>query len=383
MNQPPVARRILVTGGAGFIGSPLAITLAERGHDVVVLDKLSPQVHGPKPGASSRFTALNARVKFIQGDVTSRIDLERALADVDTVVHLAAETGTGQSMYAIGHYSDTNVVGTSLLLDLIVNNSLPVRRLVVASSRAVYGEGKYSCSLHGVNYPGPREAKAILAHCFEHYCPICAAPMTPLPTPEEARLHPNSVYGVTKLTQEQLVLSVGRALGISAIAFRYQNVYGPGQSLQNPYTGILSIFSTRMRLDRHVNIFEDGLETRDFVYIDDVVDATVRGIEHPASVVEVMNVGSGLSTPVATVAHTIKRHLGSSSELIISGQSRAGDIRHNFADISKVATTLGWSPQTSIEEGLQFFTEWVRTEPLPHDRYEDSLKELRARGLFL
>ena len=375
-------RRILVTGGAGFIGSRIATRLADRGYSVVILDNLSLQIHGPGTVKSLGLSALQQRVEFLCGDVTSREDLQRALVGVDTVVHLAAETGTGQSMYAIRHYVDTNVGGTALLLDLIANETLPVRRLVVASSRAVYGEGKYRCEAHGVQSPGPRDPHAMAGGQFEHTCPTCAAPMTPLPTDEAASLQPTSVYGVTKLTQEQLVLSVGRALGISALAFRYQNVYGPGQSLSNPYTGILSIFSTRMRLDRPVNIFEDGRESRDFVYVDDVVEATVRGVEHPAPIVDVLNVGSGAATDVATVAHTLQRELGSSSEIKVSGQYRTGDIRHNFADLTRIKATLGWVPQVSMEAGLARFAAWVQGEAVGQDRYEASLEELRSRGLF-
>ena len=382
MSNPHATRRILVTGGAGFIGSRVATALVSRGHSVVVLDNLLPQVHGASPEASFRLRALEKHVELIRGDVTLRDDLRLALAGVDTVVHLAAETGTGQSMYAIRHYTDTNVAGTALLLDIVANESLPVSRLVVASSRAVYGEGRYRCAAHGVHHPGPRDPDAMVGGQFEHICPTCAAPMTPLPTDEAASLQPTSVYGVTKLTQEQLVLSVGRALGISALAFRYQNVYGPGQSLSNPYTGILSIFSTRMRLDRPVNIFEDGRESRDFVYVDDVVEATVRGVEHPAPIVDVLNVGSGAATDVATVAHTLQRELGSSSEIKVSGQFRTGDIRHNFADLTRIKATLGWVPQVSMEAGLARFAAWVQDEAVGQDRYEASLEELRSRGLF-
>lgn len=382
MSQSHVPRRILVTGGAGFIGSRLAIRLADRGHYVIILDNLTQQIHGLAAEASDSLGVLKQRVEFFRGDVTSREDMQRALGEVDTVVHLAAETGTGQSMYAIRHYADTNVGGTALLLDLIANEALPVRRLVVASSRAVYGEGKYCCHTHGVQFPGPRDFDAMAGGLFEHTCPKCAAPMSTLPTDESANLQPTSVYGVTKLTQEQLVLSVGRALGISALAFRYQNVYGPGQSLSNPYTGILSIFSTRMRLDRPVNIFEDGRESRDFVYVDDVVEATVQGVEHPALIVDVFNVGSGVATDVATIAHTLQRELGSSSEIMVSGQFRTGDIRHNFADLTRIKATLGWVPQVSIEAGLARFAAWVKDEAVGQDRYEASLDELRSRGLF-
>lgn len=377
-----MTRKVLITGGAGFIGSSLALALLARGHGVVVLDNLAPQIHGEDVDASPLYARIRDKVEFFRGDVTCRDHLLKVLPGVDTVVHLAAETGTGQSMYAIRHYADVNVGGTALLLDLIANEGFPVRRLVVASSRAVYGEGKYRCPSHGVHYPGARADAAMAGGMFEHPCPVCGQVMQVLPTDESSALHPSSVYGVTKLTQEQLVLAVGQALGISALAFRYQNVYGPGQSLSNPYTGILSIFSTRIRQGKPINIFEDGKESRDFVFIDDVVDATVRGIEHEAPLVDVFNVGSGAATDVLSVAHLLRRYLDGNSEITVSGQYRAGDIRHNLADLDKVSRLLGFQVRVPFEEGLRRFVDWVRSEEVAGDRYEESLEELRAKGLF-
>ena len=377
-----MTKKILITGGAGFIGSSLALALSARGHAVTVLDNLARQIHGDDAEASPLFARIRGKVDFVRGDVTSREDLLKVLPGVDTVVHLAAETGTGQSMYAIQHYAEVNVGGTALLLDLIANERFPVSRLVVASSRAVYGEGKYQCAVHGVQYPDARSDAAMAGRQFEHTCPLCQQVLQVLPTDELSALHPSSVYGVTKLTQEQLVLSVGKALGISALAFRYQNVYGPGQSLSNPYTGILSIFSTRIRQGKPVNIFEDGKESRDFVFIDDVVEATVRGIEHEDPLVEVFNVGSGVATDVLNVATTLRQYLDGISDIAVSGQYRAGDIRHNVADLEKVSRLLGFKAQVSLEEGLRRFVDWARSERIADDRYEESLDELRAKGLF-
>ncbi len=375
-------KKILITGGAGFIGSSLALALSARGHAVTVLDNLARQIHGDDAEASPLFARIRGKVDFVRGDVTSREDLLKVLPGVDTVVHLAAETGTGQSMYAIQHYAEVNVGGTALLLDLIANERFPVSRLVVASSRAVYGEGKYQCAVHGVQYPGARADEAMAHGVFDHACPVCEQVMQVVPTDEASALNPSSVYGVTKLTQEQLVLSVGQALGISALAFRYQNVYGPGQSLSNPYTGILSIFSTRIRQGKPVNIFEDGKESRDFVFIDDVVEATVRGIEHEDLLVEVFNVGSGVATDVLNVATTLREYLDGISDIAVSGQYRAGDIRHNVADLEKVSRLLGFKAQVSFEEGLRRFVDWARSERIADNRYEESLDELRAKGLF-
>lgn len=377
MNQ-----EILITGGAGFIGSRLANSLNANGHKVKVLDNLSPQIHGLEPKSSPLFNSLHADVEFILGSVTCRTDLIKALQNVDTVVHLAAETGTGQSMYAIEHYSEVNIGGTSLLLDLIANESFPIKKFVVASSRAVYGEGKYHCESHGPVFPQSRFEEDMEKGLFDARCPTCGEVAELLPTDETSPVNPTSVYGITKLTQEQMVLTVGKALGISALAFRYQNVYGPGQSLSNPYTGILSIFSTRIRNKKDINIFEDGKESRDFVYIDDVVDATVRGIELETNVVDVFNVGSGEAVDVMTVANTLQGLLGIDVPVEITGQYRVGDIRHNVADLTKVTSKLGFSPSVFIREGLKCFVDWVVSEKVESDRYDESLKELKVKGLF-
>lgn len=375
-------QKVLITGGAGFIGSRLANHLITDGHKVRVLDSLSPQIHGDLPESSSLFLSLHPDVEFIRGSVTNSDDLIVALDGINSVVHLAAETGTGQSMYAIQHYSDVNVGGTALLLDLIANKSLPVKKIVVASSRAVYGEGKYQCAQHGFVYPSSRLLEDMKRGDFEVHCPLCGAPAELVATDEESPAHPSSVYGVTKLTQEQLVLNVGRSLGISAIAFRYQNVYGPGQSLLNPYTGILSIFSNRIRNKRPINIFEDGKESRDFVYIDDVVSVTSEAIKYGNPLVDFFNVGSGVSTDVLAIANTLQRLLNLEVPTTVSGQFRIGDIRHNYADLTKVRRIFGFKPSISVEQGLISFVEWLRTEGLEVDRYEQSLQEMESKGLF-
>ena len=375
-------QKVLITGGAGFIGSRLANRLIADGYKVRVLDNLSQQIHGSSPELSQLFLSLHPDVEFIRGSVTNIDDLMGALDDIDTVVHLAAETGTGQSMYAIEHYSEVNIGGTALLLDLIANKSLPVKKVVVASSRAVYGEGKYICAQHGFVYPSSRLSEDMELGDFEVHCPSCGFAAQLVATDEEAPVRPSSVYGVTKLTQEQLVLNVGRALGVSAIAFRYQNVYGPGQSLSNPYTGILSIFSTRIRNKSPINIFEDGRESRDFVYIDDVVSVTAQAVKYDKPLIDTFNVGSGVSTDVFTIAKTLQKLLGIKVSTSVSGQFRVGDIRHNFADLSKVRRVFGFEPKVSIEAGLANFVNWVRSEDVQVDRYEESLQEMKSKGLF-
>lgn len=375
-------RTILITGGAGFIGSQLALRLVERGHTVRVLDILSPQIHGEQPHLSPLYRRLIGKVEFVRGSVTSPDDLRKVLPAIDTVVHLAAETGTGQSMYAIRHYSDVNIGGTALLLDVIANAPFPVKKIVVASSRAVYGEGKYLCRTHCHVYPRSRAAVDMEQKKFEVHCPLCGQPAELEPTDEETSVRPASIYGITKLAQEQMVLTVGKALGVSAVALRYQNVYGPGQSLSNPYTGILSIFSTRILNGNSLNIFEDGKESRDFVFIDDVVAATIKSIEHEGALVDVFNVGSGIATDVHTIATTLQHMLGRAVPTTISGQFRLGDIRHNLADLTKVRAVFGWEPMVKIHEGLARFVEWVKGEQVQADRYEESLQELRSKGIF-
>lgn len=377
-----MTQNILITGGAGFIGTRLVNSLIGSGHNVRVLDNLSPQIHGEIPESSPLFLSLHRDVQFIRGSVTNRNDLIAALQGIDTVVHLAAETGTGQSMYAIQHYSDVNIGGTALLLDLIANEPFPVKKIVVASSRAVYGEGKYSCSHHGIVFPSARSGSAMEQGDFSVHCPICGFPVQVVATDEDSPVCPGSLYGVTKLTQEQMVLTVGKALGISAIAFRYQNVYGPGQSLSNPYTGILSIFSTRIRNHSSINIFEDGKESRDFVYIDDVISITARAVEYDQPIVDVFNVGTGVATDVLNIANTLQKLLGIKVPTEVSGKFRVGDIRHNYADLTKVKKVFGFEPTMQIESGLDKFVDWVKSEQVQVDRYEQSLDELKLKGLF-
>ena len=375
--------KILITGGAGFIGSALAIRLAERGDEVTILDNLSPQIHGETPEESMLFRRLPAAARFIRGDVRNADDWARALPGQQAIVHLAAETGTGQSMYEIDRYVDVNVRGTSLMLDKLVRKeagSASVGRLVVASSRAIYGEGKYRGSA-GFVYPGPRAQEDLERGIFECRDPETGEIAAPVPTDETSRIHPGSIYGITKQVQEQLVLTAGGTLGIGAIGLRYQNVYGPGQSLKNPYTGILSIFSTLLLQGKDVNIFEDGLETRDFVFIDDVVDATVAAIDSDVSGAA-CNVGTGEATSVMTVAEALKRNYGASGELRVSGNFRIGDIRHNIADLTKVRADLGFVPRVSFEQGVAAFCEWVKTQEIEDSGYERSVRELRSKGLL-
>ena len=375
---------ILITGGAGFIGSNLALKLIERGYHVTVLDNLSSQIHGDNPDKTSPlFNSIKGKVRFIRGSVSSKEDWLEALIGQDCVVHLAAETGTGQSMYEIQKYVDVNIGGTALLLDILTNTKHSIKKVVVAESRAIYGEGRYySQELNQYVYPKERSEENMSCGDFEVKYPGCSKPLKLVGTIEDSLVHPTSIYGITKQVQGQLVHLVCASIGIASVSFRYQNVYGPGQSLSNPYTGILSIFSTQIKNGNPINIFEDGKETRDCVYIDDVVDATILGIEKEEANGQVFNVGTGVATAVVTVAKELMNHYGVQVPMRISGNYRLGDIRHNYADISKIENLLGFKPKFSFSEGIKNFTTWVNKQQIQVDKYSESIKEMKEKGLY-
>lgn len=376
------AKNILITGGAGFIGTRLALQLIEKGHKVTVLDNLSPQIHG-SADTSVLYQEIKDKVNFILGDVQNKSDWELALKDQQIIVHLAAETGTGQSMYQIEKYSNVNVSGTSILLDLLTNTKHQIEKVIVASSRAIYGEGKYfSPSLNQSVYPLGRTEEDMLKGDFEVKCPITGEDAIMEKTDESSRIQPNSIYGLTKYYQEQSIMITCQALGIPSVAFRYQNVYGPGQSLNNPYTGILSIFSTRILGGKDINIFEDGTESRDFVYIDDVVNATILGLEKEAANYQSFNVGTGIPTSVMEVAKELMCNYKKEVPIHITGQFRKGDIRHNVADMQKTENLLGFQAKVSFKEGMKNFTDWVEKQTIMSDQYESSLEEMRSKGLL-
>jgi len=371
--------KILITGGAGFIGTNLVTALVARYHTITVLDSLSPQVHGNNP------KWLNSRpqgIRFLHGDVRNRRSWAEALEGQDAVIHLAAETGTGQSMYEVDRYVDVNIRGTALLLDELSNNTHDVRRLVVASSRSIYGEGRYHCALHGDVFPLARMAADMVNGDFAVRCPTCGANVELLATCEDSKIHPSSLYGISKQSQEQIVTLIGRALGIPTIALRFQNVYGPGQSLNNPYTGILSIFSNRIKNRNEIVIFEDGKESRDFVFIDDVVAAMISAVELPDLDHSVLNIGSGVPTSVETVAKLLLAAYGSDVPVRVSGNFRVGDIRHNYADISQAALRIDYKVNMSFESGIRKFADWVNTQGVSLDKYEQSILEMEQRGLY-
>jgi dTDP-L-rhamnose 4-epimerase len=370
---------VLVTGGAGFIGRAVTSRLQSAGHRVRWLDNLDPQVHGPEAAEDPEYT--NAADEMVRGDVRAREDWQAALQGMDSVVHLAAQTGTAQSMYRVADYTDVNIGGTGLLWDILANDKTRVNQVVVASSRAVYGEGAYMCVAScGLVVPEPRSKSQLESAKWEPRCPICGEEVRPVATPESTAPQPASLYASTKLAQETISLTMGRALGISTTVLRLQNVYGPGQSLRNPYTGIISIFSNQMRQNLPVNIYEDGSESRDFVFVDDVADVCMQALTFNDSPV-LVNVGSGCPTRLIDLAETLKSAWGSSSGLTISGDYRVGDIRHNWSDNNRLNEYLpDWQPR-SLSAGLKEFVEWAKTQAEFADTSQLASEELRARDL--
>lgn len=373
-------KRILITGGAGFIGTNLSLQLLQRGHSVIVLDNLSEQIHGNKED-SALYNSIKNKVSFIEADVRDRAAMAKAVKDADVVVHLAAETGTGQSMYAIERYIDVNCTGTGVLLDVLLNEPNSVKKVVLSSSRAVYGEGKYLNSNRQVVYPPSRSDAQMKQRKFE-LLDSDGSSLTLQATDEESKINPLSLYAITKYNQEQYIALTCASIGMPYVIFRYQNVYGPGQSLKNPYTGILSIFSTQIKNGNNINVFEDGLESRDFVFIDDVVTATIAGIEKAEANNHVFNVGSGVATPVIKVAETLRSLYNSDVAINVTGQYRIGDIRHNYADLSRSKSVLSFVPQTDFDTGIKKFAGWVNLQQTEADTFEKSMAELAAKGLL-
>jgi len=368
-------KNVLVTGGAGFIGSFTVDLLIERGYNVRILDNLEPQVHGKAP------EYLNPDADFIYGDVQNRGHLENAVKDVDAIFHLAAAVGVGQSMYQIDKYVSVNTRSTATLLDILVNMETDVKKLIVASSMSIYGEGKYECEKCGPVYPGLRSEKQLKQKEWEPKCPTCRKPLQPRPTNEEKPLEPTSIYAMTKRHQEEMCLTIGKTYGIPTVALRYFNVYGPRQALSNPYTGCCAIFSSRIMNGNPPYIFEDGMQTRDFVHVADVAYANLLALEKNGGNYQALNVGTGKPTSIKRLAELLLQLLGSELKPIISHEYRAGDIRHCYADITRIEKKLGFKPSISIEKGLPGFVKWVKTQRNVADQFEKAKAELKRRGL--
>lgn len=382
--------KVLITGGAGFIGNAIVKKLFNEGkYEIVVLDNFSPQIHGEDYEKSYLFKSIEDKCKIINGDVRNRSDVEEALDGVDYIIHLAAETGTGQSMYEINKYTDVNIMGTSNLFDVILNKKLKIKKIILSSSRSVYGEGMYQCKIHGNVTPESRKVDDMKNGDFTTKCPVCNSPLDLEPTTEECKLSPISYYAYTKLTQELMFQTACTMIEVPYTIFRYQNVYGAGQSLENPYTGIISIFSKLLLQNKDLNIFEDGLESRDFVHVSDVATITTSVFSNVDTDNKIINVGSGNNVSVIEVANTLKELYMSNSEIKISGDFRKGDIRHNIADISKAIKLCDFKPKYSFQQGMKEFASWVIEENndgkllLEDQKFERSLNEMKSKGMLI
>lgn len=366
---------ILVTGGAGFIGSHLVDALIEKGHQVRILDSLVSQVH--EDGLPEH---LNPSAEFVRGDVCDPTIVEKALEDVNVVFHEAAEVGVGQSMYEVQRYVRANDLGTAVLLENIIKRRHKIKKLIVASSMSIYGEGAYRCAACGRVYPQLREDVQLLDRRWEMECPACKAALSPVGTAEDKPLFPTSVYAVTKQDQEQFCLVIGRAYRIPSVALRYFNVYGPRQALSNPYTGVCAIFSSRLLNDQPPMIFEDGAQTRDFVHVSDIVQANLLALETDRADYLPVNVGTGVATSIREVTELLSAGLGKNITPEFVGKYREGDIRHCVADISRARNLLGYEPRVSLEKGIPELLNWVR-EQSPKDQVVKATSELETHQL--
>jgi dTDP-L-rhamnose 4-epimerase len=373
-------RKVLVTGGAGYIGSHLVDGLVGRGYEVTVLDSLVPQVH--RSGEWPSYA--NAQTRYVKGDVRDRAVFEPLVLESDAVVHFAAAVSVGQSMYQVDRYVDVNTRGTALLLDILVNNPHHVQKMIVASSIGVYGEGAYRCARCGPVAPTIRSEAQLAAKQWEQRCPACCGEAASVPTPEDKALYRDNIYSMTKYHQEEMVLLIGKTYGIPAVAPRFFNVYGPRQSLSNPYAGVAAIWLSRLLNGKPPVVFEDGGQLRDFVSIHDVVECLILMLEKPGADYLPVNVGSGQVVTILDIARLLQRLLGSAIEPQITLTGRKFDIRHNTADITRARTALGYQPRVSLEQGFAELIEWARTTPdVAVDFFDRAMQELEQKGLLV
>ncbi len=371
-------KRVLITGGAGFIGSHLADLFLEKGYDVKAYDNLDPQVHGPD---AERPEYLNSEVQLVVGDVRDGDSFAEALKDCSILVHLAAAVGVGQSMYEITRYTSINTMGAAVVLEEAVKQKDSIEKMLVASSMSIYGEGLYRCSSCGELTPRLRPAAQLASRQWEMLCPECGKPCEPVPTPETKPLHPTSVYAVNKRDHEELFLSVGDAYGIPSTAMRFFNVYGERQALSNPYTGVGAIFASRLLNGNPPVVFEDGGQSRDFIHVHDIARGCIKAIESSSSNGRVYNLGTGRKLSIMQVGKAIAEALGRRSDnFIIRNQYRAGDIRHCYADVSRAAEEIGFKAETVFEDGVAELCEWVASQTAT-DMVDKATEELQRRGL--
>jgi dTDP-L-rhamnose 4-epimerase len=373
-------RDVLVTGGAGYIGSHLVDALVAREYAVTVLDNLEPQVH--RSGTWPSYANPGAR--YVKGDVRDRAVFEPLVLASQAVVHFGAAVSIGQSMYQVDRYVDVNTRGTALLLDILVNTKHKVEKVIVASSIGVYGEGAYTCATHGAVAPTIRPEEQLAARDWEQHCPHCGAHVTSIPTPEDKALYRDNIYSMTKYHQEEMVLLIGKTYGIPSVAPRFFNVYGPRQSLSNPYAGVAAIWLSRLLNGKQPVVFEDGGQLRDFVSIHDVVDCLLLMLEKPGADYLPVNVGSGQTITILDVAKLLGRLLGSPIEPQITQAGRKFDIRHNTADITRARDTLGFAPKVTLGQGFAELITWARTTPdVAVDFFDKAMQELKDKGLLV
>jgi dTDP-L-rhamnose 4-epimerase len=364
--------KILVTGGAGFVGSHLVDELVKK-NDIVIYDNLEPQVHKNIP------EYLNNSAEFIREDIRNKTKLKEAISDSEIIFHEASMVGVGQSMYQIEKYMDVNTMGTAKLLDILANEEHNIKKLIVASSMSIYGEGKYECSDCGIVYPSLRSNEQLKKREWEMKCPSCGKVVKPVPTGEDKPLQPTSIYAISKKDQEEMCLAVGRTYGVPTAALRYFNIYGPRQALSNPYTGVCAIFSSRIKNNNPPIIFEDGLQTRDFISVHDIVQANLLVMQKSRADYETFNVGTGEPVTIFDIAHTLSKLYGKALKPEIVNKYRSGDIRHCFADISKIKK-LGFKLSVFFEEGMAELVGWGRTQEA-EDKSDAAYQELKEKGL--
>lgn len=372
-----MAKKVLVTGGAGFVGSFIVDSLLYKGYEVSIYDNLEPQVHpSGKPGY------LNKNARLIKGDMRDYASVEKVVKGQEWIFHCAAALGVGQGQYQIKQYVDVNSGGTANLLDIIVNKKNNIEKLVVCSSMSAYGEGVYSCAKCGHVRPNLRTQKDVTEGHWDPPCPKCGKAIKPLPTPEEAYQDINSIYALTKQNQELMCLNIGRTYNIPTVALRYFNIYGPRQALSNPYTGVAAIFLSRVKNDHPPVVYEDGRQTRDFVNVHDVANATIMAMEKDEANYQVFNVGSGVPQTIVGIAETLAKLLG--KEYIkpdVTQRFRKGDVRHCYADISKIRKVLGFKPAVSFNQGMKELIEWSIPQ-VAEDRFDLAAKELAEKRLI-
>jgi len=373
--------KVLVTGGVGFIGSHTTDLLLEQGYHVTILDNLEPQVHGKERKLPDY---INQNAVLTYGNVLDRELLKKTIREVDAIIHLAAMVGVGQSMYQIERYIDVNTRGTANLLDLLVNTENNIKKLVVASSMSIYGEGKYYCENCSTNvYPGLRNQATLEKKQWNHSCPTCGHALTPLPTDEEKPLLSTSIYAMTKRHQEEMCLLTGKTYDIPTVALRYFNVYGSRQALSNPYTGCAAIFTSRILNGKPPYVFEDGNQTRDFIHVRDIARANLNALENNNANYKAINIGTGKPITIKNLAETLtKLYHKPSLHPHTSNEYRKGDIRHCYADTTKAQTLLNFKPTISLQNGLNELANWAKTHGWGAiDLFENSLKELKERHL--